>query len=34
VFSVRLDKWEPLYGRDNCLLPDAEYPEVVFRKLR
>lgn len=34
VFSVKLDKWDPIYGRDDCLLPDAEYPDVVFRKLQ
>jgi SAM-dependent methyltransferase len=34
VYSVKLDKWDPLYGRDDYLLPDAEYPDVVFRKLK
>lgn len=34
VYSVKLDNREPLYGRDNCLLPDEEYPDVVFRKLK
>jgi hypothetical protein len=34
VYSVKLDKREPLYGRDDCLLPDAEYLDVVFRKLQ
>lgn len=34
VFRVSLDKWEPLYGRDDCLLPDAKYPDVVFRKIQ
>jgi SAM-dependent methyltransferase len=32
VYSVEPDKREPLYSRDNRLLPDAEYPDVVFRK--
>jgi SAM-dependent methyltransferase len=31
---VKLNKWDPFYGSDDCLLPEAEYPEVVFRKLR
>jgi SAM-dependent methyltransferase len=34
VFRVNSDKREPLYGRDNCLLPDAEYSDVVFRKIQ
>ena len=34
VFSAKLDKWDPLYGSDDCLLPNAEYPDVVFRKLK
>ena len=34
VYSAKLDNREPLYGRDDCLLPDAEYPDVVFRKLK
>ena len=34
VYSVKLDNREPLYGRDDCLLPDEEYPDVVFRKLK
>jgi SAM-dependent methyltransferase len=34
VFRVKLDKLNPLYGRDDCLLPHAEYPDVVFRKLK
>lgn len=34
VFSVKRDEPAPLYGPDNCLLPDAEYPDVVFRKIR
>ncbi|MGA8743603.1 MAG: class I SAM-dependent methyltransferase [Terracidiphilus sp.] len=34
VFSVKHDEPNPLYGRDDCLLPDAEYPDVVFRKIR
>jgi SAM-dependent methyltransferase len=32
VYSVKHDKWEPLYGRDNCRLPDAEYLDAVFQK--
>ncbi len=34
VFGVKRDEPAPLYGRDDCLLPDAEYPDVVFRKIR
>ncbi len=34
LYSAKLDQREPLYGRDDCLLPDAEYPDVVFRKLK
>ncbi len=34
VYSAKPDKREPLYGRDDCLLPDAEYLDVVFRKLQ
>ncbi|MGD0480673.1 MAG: class I SAM-dependent methyltransferase [Terracidiphilus sp.] len=34
VFRVNPGKRDPLYGRDDCLLPDAEYPDVVFRKIQ
>jgi SAM-dependent methyltransferase len=34
VFKVNFDKWEPLYGRNDCLLPDEKYPDVVFRKIQ
>jgi len=34
VFSAKRDEPSPFYGRDDCLLPDAEYPDVVFRKIR
>jgi SAM-dependent methyltransferase len=34
VFRVNFDKWEPLYGRDDCLLPDAKNPDAVFRKIQ
>lgn len=34
VLSVKLDHREPLYGRDDRLLPDAEYLDVVFRKIQ
>jgi SAM-dependent methyltransferase len=34
VCSVKIDKPDPLYGRDDCLLPDAEYPDAVFRKIQ
>jgi len=34
MFRVNPDKREPLYGRDDCLLPDAEYSDVVFRKIQ
>ena len=33
VYRAKLDKREPLYDREDCLLPDAEYPDVVFRKI-
>jgi hypothetical protein len=32
VFSQKLAGGAPLYGRYNCILPDANYPDVVFRK--
>jgi hypothetical protein len=31
---VDFDDWVPLYGRNNVLLPDSKYPDVVFRKIR
>jgi len=34
VLSAKRDEPAPLYGRDDCLMPDAEYSEVVFRKMR
>lgn len=34
VLSVKREESAPLYGRDDCLLPDAEYPDVVFKKIR
>jgi SAM-dependent methyltransferase len=34
LLSVKRDEPAPLYGRDDCLLPDAEYSDVVFRKIR
>lgn len=34
VLSVRRDEPAPLYGRDDCLLPDTEDRDVVFRKMR
>ena len=34
VLSVKRDEPAPLYGRDDCLLPDAETCDVVFRKIR
>lgn len=34
VLRVDLDKWDPLYGSDDALLPGAQYPDVVFRKIR
>jgi SAM-dependent methyltransferase len=33
AFSLKLLEGGPLYGRDNCILPDANYPDVVFRKI-
>jgi hypothetical protein len=32
VLSVKLNERNPLYGRDDCLLPNAEYTGVAFRK--
>ena len=34
VLKVDFDDWVPLYGRNNVLLPDSKYPDVVFRKIR
>lgn len=34
VFAMKTGERAPLYGRDNCLLPEAEYPDLIFRKLR
>ncbi len=34
VLSVQRDEPAPLYGPDDCLLPDADMRDVVFRKLR
>ncbi|HEV2486254.1 MAG TPA: class I SAM-dependent methyltransferase [Terracidiphilus sp.] len=33
VLRQKIDKSEPLYGRDDCILPGAEYSDVVFRKI-
>jgi SAM-dependent methyltransferase len=33
VFSQKLAGGAPLYDRDNCVLPEADYPGVVFRKV-
>lgn len=33
ALSVKLDGKVPFYGRDDCILPHAEYPDVVFRKI-
>jgi hypothetical protein len=32
VYNLNIVERGPLYGRDNCILPDANYPDVVFRK--
>jgi SAM-dependent methyltransferase len=32
VLSVKVDEKVPLYDRDDCILIDADYPDVVFRK--
>jgi hypothetical protein len=34
VFSVKRDEPAPLYGPDDCLSLEAEYTDVVFRKVR
>jgi SAM-dependent methyltransferase len=34
AFSLEPDKPDPLYDRNNCHLPHAEYSDVVFRKLK
>lgn len=33
VLSVKRDEPAPLYGRDDCLLSDADMRDVVFRKI-
>jgi SAM-dependent methyltransferase len=34
VFTMKREEPAPLYGPDDCLLPDAKYPDIVFRKIR
>jgi SAM-dependent methyltransferase len=34
ALNIQAHELEPFYGRDNCLLPDAAYSDIVFRKLR
>lgn len=33
VLRQKPDESEQLYGRDNCILPAAGYPDVAFRKI-
>jgi hypothetical protein len=32
ALSLKLAEGGPLYGRDDCILTDADYPDVVFRR--
>jgi SAM-dependent methyltransferase len=34
VLKVNLEERVPLYDRNNVLLPDTKYSDVVFRKIR
>ena len=33
ALSLKLTEGGPLYGRDDCILTDADYPDVVFREI-
>jgi SAM-dependent methyltransferase len=33
VFSSKLDEGAPFYGRDDCILPNAKFPDVAFRRI-
>ena len=34
ALSLKNDVPDPHYDRDNCVLPDVDYPDVVFRKIK